>query len=120
MLDESQRRRAMRRDMKIARQAQKVVMPINRHIAKWQTSTVRLIAFAERLRATGQTNPAIIAEAEELSRTVTSHLDELQEKSRDLPPEVATCSWIQDTNRALKSVLSNINRVRTLMQVERA
>jgi hypothetical protein len=120
MLDESQRRRAMRRDMKIARQAQKVVMPINRQIAAWQTNTVRLIAFAEKLRMTGGTNPAIISEAEELWRTVNAHLDDLAEKSRELPPEVVSCSWMQDTNRALRSVLANLSRVRSLMQAERA
>jgi hypothetical protein len=120
MLEESQRRRAMRRDMKIARQAQKIASPINRQISALQSNTVRLIAFAEKLRSTGQNNPAVIAEAEELTRTVTAHLEELREKTRDLPPEVASCSWLQDTNRALTSVLANVNRVRAIMQTETA
>ncbi len=55
-----------------------------------------------------------------MTRTVTAHLEELREKTRDLPPEVASCSWLQDTNRALTSVLANVNRVRAIMQTETA
>lgn len=98
------RRRAKRLDVQITQQAMKVVTPTNQEIGPWQHQAARLLALAEKLRATGRRDPRIAEEAEALLRAVEERQRHLEDRIAALPEKVAESTRLQDTARALQSV----------------
>ena len=119
MLQEHQRQRAMRIDVRIAQQALKVVLPMNRQIGPWQVKAARLLAVAEKLRSSGSHNPGVAAETEALLDMVERQHRSLIHETESLPPDVAGSSRLQDTARALQSVAGVLNRALTVMKSKR-
>lgn len=113
MLEDHRRQRAVSRDLKISRAAMSVVVPINRSIGPWQTRARWLLAMAEKFRTTGQHDPKLLAEAEDLTVQVERQLQALSERSAGLPDSVTTHSRFQDTLRALDSLKGVLAEVRT-------
>lgn len=108
--DEQHRQRAMRLEVKITRQAMKVVLPTNQQIGPWQARAAHLLALAEKLKATGRHDPSIIDEAQALLEAVAAHRRELDQEVQELPPDVAGSTRFDDTARALQSVASVLER----------
>lgn len=102
--NEDGRRRAMRVDVRIAKQAMRVVTPTNQQIGPWQARAAHLLAMAEKLRASGRNDPAVGAEAEALLKTVELHRRGLVDEVGQLPADVAASTRLEDTARALQSV----------------
>jgi hypothetical protein len=113
MLERKQR--AVREDVKRTRAALKVVVPINRQIGPWQSRTAKLVHIAQKLRASGGYNPAVLEEVEVLATTVEVHQQQLLEQARDLPPEIAGNGRLIDTARALKGISSGLEQARSLL-----
>jgi hypothetical protein len=114
--DEQQRRRAMRVDVRIAHQALKAMLPINRQIGPWQAKAVKLLAMGEKLRASGRSDPELVLEAEEMAQMIATHRQMLAEKSAELPPEVRSSSRVADTARALDSIAASLERALPLLR----
>jgi hypothetical protein len=106
----------MRVDVLQKRRAMAALVPINDQIGPWQTKTARLLAYAERLRATGGYEPTIAAEVEALSKAVSMQQNRLLETTRELPPDIASNTRVLDTARALKSVATGLEAARDLLR----
>jgi hypothetical protein len=115
MTEELGRKRAMRAEVRITRQALKVALPINRQIGSWQASAVRLLAMAQRLAASGRYNPSIVEEAETLATLVASQSEALKREMNALPTEISGSTRLLDTARALKSIGDGLDRALKLM-----
>lgn len=109
MLDESKRRRAMRPEVKISRQAMTVVQPLNRQIGEWQAATVRLSALANKARLTGRSTLELRKETLQLSALVRQHEQELKDRTSELPLAVANSGRIRDTRMALDSLARGLD-----------
>ena len=72
--------------------------------------------LAEKLRATGRSDPRLLDEAETLLANVTSNQAHLIDAIRDLPSEVAGSSRLQDTHRALCSGATVLDNALKLMR----
>jgi hypothetical protein len=108
-------RRAERMDIRRAREALKLVLPIHRQIGAWQSQAARLVAFGTKLRSAGRSEPRLTAEAEALSRAIEAQRRRLQEQMSALPPEIATHGRFIDTVRALDSVSVGVSRAMSLL-----
>lgn len=111
MLESQPRRRALRIDVAETREAMTVLLPINEQIGPWQMRCARLLARAERLKASGSYHPAIVEEAEALANAVSVHHERFLEATGNLPPAVAANTRVRDTARALQSLSDSINAV---------
>ena len=100
----------MRVDVRIAKQAMRVVSPTNQQIGPWQVKAAHLLAMAEKLRASGRSDPAVAAEAEALLSTVEWHRRGLAHEVKQLPADVAASTRLEDTVRALQSVANVLRR----------
>lgn len=109
------RQRAKRVDVQIAQQAMRVATPTNQEIGPWQHQAARLLALAEKLRATGRRDPRIADEAEALLRAVEERQQHLSDQIAVLPDKVAGSSRLEDTARALRSVVAVLDRTLELM-----
>jgi hypothetical protein len=114
--DPEQRQRAMRVDIRISKQAMKVVLPTNQQIGPWQSRAAHILALAEKLRATGRHDPRLADEAEALLGSVNAHQAHLIDAIRNLPSEVAGSTRLQDTHRALCSVATVLENALKLLQ----
>ena len=110
------RKRAMRAEVKITRQALKVVLPINSQIGAWQAATVRLNAMASRIVASGRYNPAVIEETETLARQIAAQKEALTREINDLPPDIAQSGRLLDTARALRTIGEGLERTLALLR----
>lgn len=110
-----QRQRAMRVDVKISRQAMKVVLPTNQQIGPWQARAAHLLVIAEKLTANGRYDHKIADEAQTLLEAVETHQQELSETLENLPADVAGSTRLDDTARALQSVASVLERTLALI-----
>jgi hypothetical protein len=108
-------RRAERIDIRRAREALKLVLPIHRQIGTWQSQAARLAAFGQKLQSVGRFEPRLAAEAEALARAVQAQQRRLAEQMRGLPPEIAGHGRFVDTVRALNSVHSGAERAVSLL-----
>jgi hypothetical protein len=113
------RRRAKRLDVQITQQAMKVVTPTNQEIGPWQHQAARLLALAEKAKATGRYDPRIAEEAMALLAAVEERQRGLTDKIDSLPEKVADSSRVADTARALKSVASVLDKTLELMRAGR-
>lgn len=120
MFDESKRRRAMRPEVRVSRQALAVVQPINRQIGQWQAATIRLMALGRKARLTGRPTDDLRRETLVLSALVKEHEAALQARTQELPPAVANSGRIRDTRMALGSVSRGLEAtLRTLAPLDR-
>ena len=119
MLESQPRRRALRIDVAEARQAMEALLPINEQIGPWQMRCARLLARAERLRATGSYHPALIEEAEAIANAVSVHHERFTQATADLPPAIAANTRVRDTARALRSLEDSIVTILSLLRGER-
>jgi hypothetical protein len=106
----------MRLEVKISRQAMKVVLPTNQQIGPWQARAAHLLALAEKLKATGRHNPGIADEAQTLLDIVETHRRELDRDVQELPSDVAGSTRLDDTARALQSVATVLERTLATVQ----
>ncbi|HVW91188.1 MAG TPA: hypothetical protein VHB74_01135 [Devosia sp.] len=120
MLDESKRQRAMRQEVRIARQAMSIAAPINERIDSWQRSAARLVALGRRSRTYGAADDKLRQETEALLADVTREQLELHRRVEDLPAIVATNSRLLDTQRALASLAAELERALALFDREKA
>lgn len=104
VIDPPRRQRAERVDVQRTREAQKLVLPVNRQIGVWQAQAARLVAFGSKLRTTGGFEPRLKAEAEDLAHAIERQRQALLDEASALPPEIANHSRLLDTVRALDSV----------------
>lgn len=120
MLDESKRQRAMRQEVRIARQAMSIAEPINERIDSWQRNAARLIALGRRARTYGVADDKLRQETESLLGEVTGEQLELQRRMEELPAAVATNSRLLDTQRALASIAAELERALDLFDSKSA
>lgn len=118
-VEQPQRRRSLRVDVRISRQALKVVTPTNEEIGPWQRRAAWLLALAERRSARGKRDPKLADEAATLLAAVKKRQKSLMASLEALPEDVARSSRLEDTARALDSVATVLGTVRTLMSAER-
>jgi hypothetical protein len=117
--EEHQRQRAMRLDVQISQQAMKVVDPTNQEIGPWQRRAAWLHALAERLKASGGSDPRIAEEAKVLLSAVEKRQKDLRAEISALPADVAASTRLEDTARALDSVASVLGKTLELMKPTR-
>lgn len=104
------RQRAIRADVHIAHEALKVARPTNQQIGPWQQRAAWLLALAERRRSRGRGDEAIAREAAELLETVEQRRDELRRSVDTLPDAIAGSSRLDDTAKALDSIVGVLRR----------
>lgn len=105
----------MRVDVKISRQAMKVVLPTNQQIGPWQARAAHLLVIAEKLTAKGRCDQRIAEEAQALLDAVERHQQGLSATMENLPADVAGSTRLDDTVRALNSVASVLERTLAMM-----
>ena len=113
---ERHRQRAMRLEVKISRQAMKVVLPTNQQIGPWQARAAHLLVLAEKQKATGRHNPSLADEAQTLLEVVEKHRRGLSDEMQTLPSDVAGSTRFDDTARALQSVAVVLERTLAMIQ----
>jgi hypothetical protein len=92
----------------VARQAIALVRPVNEKIGAWQTESIRLSTSAQRMRASGRSDPGI-------TEAITTLLGYVEEQSRRFDDDVAAQpaaivrhSRIADTRQALAMVAERL------------
>ena len=115
MLDHSKRRRAMRPEVRVSRQALAVVHNLNGRIGDWQARVARLTALGLHLGARGAAVSDVLAEAQNLAAVVEAERLALQYQIGELPAAVAASSRILDTDRALQGILNGLEALATTL-----
>lgn len=113
------RQRAMRVDVQINHKAMAVTSPTNQQIGPWQRQAARLLALAEKAKTSGRRDPKLLEDAETLLLEVDASRQLLRREIGNLPPSVAGSTRLEDTERALQSVVAVLSRVVTLMGLRR-
>lgn len=113
------RQRAMRVDVKISRQAMKVVLPTNQEIGPWQRRAAWLLALAERRHTAGGRDSNIAEEAAALLAEVEARRQHLESAVQSLPDDVAASTRLEDTARALDSVAAVLTKTLELCAARR-
>ena len=119
MTEATPRKRAMRDEVRVTRQALRLVLPINRQIGAWQAQAVRLTAIATRSVASGRYNPSIAEEIETLALSVAHQKDLLEAEIASLPDEVARSGRLLDTARALSTTMASIEKAQSVLRQAR-
>ncbi|MGV3650588.1 MAG: hypothetical protein ACO1OK_04135 [Devosia sp.] len=119
MTEATSRKRAMRDEVRVTRQALRLVLPINRQIGAWQAAAVRLTAIATRTVASGRYNPGLEEEIETLARSVAYQKAVLEAEVAGLPDDVARSGRLLDTARALSTTMSSIEKARAVVRQAR-
>jgi hypothetical protein len=114
-MEPRQRQRAERVEVRNARDALSIVVPVNRKIGPWQSQAARLVAFGTRLRLVGRSEPRLSAEAEALASAIRRQREELAAEARNLPPEIGEHGRVRDTLRALDTVFAAVTQARALL-----
>lgn len=81
--------------------ARRAAQPFRARIAKWQMQATRLGALMDRAARTGQSFPHLAEEITQLRTDVEAALREFGTDYADLPPNVASSSYVADIERAL-------------------
>lgn len=102
------RRRKSSPDAMAAREAAALVRDLNRQLGHWQASSVKLHTMAERLRAAGRADAAVIEEAHTLFHVVASEAQRFEELLPEQPPAVAKHGRINDTRRSFEMITSRL------------
>ncbi|SFZ85809.1 hypothetical protein SAMN02983003_2981 [Devosia enhydra] len=119
MTEATPRKRAMRDEVRVTRQALRLVLPINRQIGAWQAAAVRLTAIASRTAASGRYNPGIEEEIETLAQNVAHQQSLLAAEMASLPEDVAGSGRLLDTARALNTTMVSIEKARAVLRQAR-
>jgi hypothetical protein len=107
----------MRAEVQIVHQAMQVALPTNQQIGPWQRQAARLLALAEKQRATGMDSAAVAEEAVAMLEAVEARRKSLLRDVSRLPEKVAGNSRLEDTERALQSVAAVLLKALTTLGV---
>lgn len=113
--DDKAPKRAMREEVLRARQAIASVRPVNLQIGGWQMTVARLNGTADRFLLKGGSDAGQSAEAAALRQTIAMRQVQFLEEVALLPPNLRTHGRIDDTLKALDSVLAAATRAETLL-----
>jgi hypothetical protein len=110
------RKRALRHDVKIAREAMSALAPLNRQIGLWQAGAARLVALGERHAGSGRYDPEAQSEARRLAALVAEQRAELLRRIAQLSSEGARSGRVVDTLRALDGLAAALERANALLE----
>lgn len=106
------RKRSAREDVKRARAARSLVLPINRQIAEWQLTAARFRAMTMRDDAA----QSMMNEITILGERISGHLDHLSNMLESIPRNAIDEGRVIDTIRALKSLDHSLSVTRDAIQ----
>jgi hypothetical protein len=112
------RMRAMRAEVQIIHQAIEAALPTNQQIGPWQRQAARLLALAEKQRATGADTSEVADGAIAMLQEIEAGRRALRRDISRLPQKVAGNSRLEDTERALQSVAAVLVKTLTVLGLE--
>jgi hypothetical protein len=112
------RRRKASADAMAGREAAALVRELNRQMGSWQASSVKIHTIAERLKATGRSDPAIAEEAHTLFHVVIAESQRFEGLLPDQQIAVAEHGRIKDTRRSFEMVTDRLRSSLLLLGVD--
>jgi hypothetical protein len=110
------RRRTVREDVRRGRVAVAAVRPFNLQIGQWQAAVVRLIGSGEWRRAHGRLDGEFAAEVAALRLAIETGRRQFVGELEVLSPEMQKHGRVEDTLKALETVLAGLDRAARLTQ----
>jgi len=111
---EPPRRRQASPEALAGREAASLVRDLNRQLGLWQASSVKIHTMAERLRATGRSDPTVAEEARALFKVVATEAERFESLLPEQREAVTVNSRISDTRRSFEMVT---NRLKTSLEL---
>lgn len=107
------RQRAMREDVRLARQATRALLPINRRIGEFQAVAARIRGAA--LHMDPSLKARVRLQIADLDRQIAAQWQQLRDEIGALPDEAREHSRVHDTQRALSSLEIAVAETRRLL-----
>lgn len=111
--DPPRRKRALGRNVELARAAIRLAAPINARIGVWQARLARLIGTGQRLRT--RADRSHVAELTSLESAVKAESEQFLAALAQLPGDMRRQSHLEDTTRALASLSAQLTRAQALL-----
>lgn len=111
----SQRRRAVREDVRRSRDAMKILRPLYHDLNTWQVQVARLISDAERQRDHNEHDATSRQKAAALKRTILAARRALAERLDTVPEDIRTDGRVIDVRRAIESALAGLSEAQRLL-----
>lgn len=115
---DSPRRRKASAEASVGREAAILVRDLNRQLGVWQAASVKLHTMAQRLAASGRTDPAFADQALQLFEVVSMELQRFEAMAGSQPPSLAQHSRINDTRRSFAMVVDRLRASFRLLGME--
>jgi hypothetical protein len=112
------RRRKASSETLAAREAAALVRELNRQLGYWQAASVKLHTLAQRLKASGNADPAVADETRTLFRVVSAEAERFEGLLPAQSAAVAAHGRIQDTRRSFEMVADRLRSSLKLLGVE--
>ena len=103
----------MREDVRLARQATRALLPINRRIGEFQAVAARIRGAAQHMDPSIQARVRL--QIAELDRQIATQRQQLRDEIGALPDEAREHSRVHDTQRALSSLEVAVAEMRRLI-----
>lgn len=103
-------RRASPESVRRRRMAREFVLPINRKIGSWAEQAAFLKARINGSRLDQEARAAVRAEAGGLTHDIVREMLEFEQDIRELPAEIRGSGEIEDTHRAMQSVIRGLRQ----------
>jgi hypothetical protein len=100
--------RAVPDELRIRREALRLVQPINEKLSYWQGEAARVMAARQRLRESGRHDPGVLEALRSQCDYMKAQAKLFDETLADVAREVATHSRVIDTQRALAMVVRRL------------
>ena len=107
------KRRAKREDFAIKQKALAIAAPIGKEIGSWQDRVTRLSMVMTRPQCSPEARQAAERALIEVRDLVADRREQLEELSIELPPKLATSSWLGDIQQGLASLQRRLAAVVT-------
>lgn len=108
------RRRAVREDVKRGRDAKAIVRSLNLQIGAWQEAVAKLASSGEWNRTHGRLDENFAVEVAELRRTIETARQQFVSELEELPAAMRQHGRVEDTLKALDTVLAGLDRAARL------
>lgn len=105
---DSPRRRKASAEAAVGREAAMLVRELNRQLGVWQGASVKLHTMAQRLAASGGSDPAFADQALPLFQVVSMESRRFEAMVGTQPPSVAQHSRINDTRQSFGMIVDRL------------
>ena len=107
-VSDAPRRRKASADALAGREAATLVRDLNRQLGSWQATSIKLHAIAQRLKAAGRLDPAVVEEALALFHLVSRESSRFENTLPQLSDAVSHHGRIADTRQSFKMVTDRL------------